>query len=200
MASAQAPASTRYSSSSTWFFGAGNRHQHAWEKLRAVDQQLEAVALHARERSRRPCQRAVKISTAPTGTDRLMADKLGNFAQRFQPGRQIEILGIDHHRLQRHHLKTPVIEPRGQQFWRCRCVACRAGQRSAAGAIPVAHRAQIVDRPQIDLSADQRFGKGLDFNSSLRMRSSRRGTPLLTDSSSTSTSALPLGSTCRAHT
>jgi hypothetical protein len=82
--------------------------------------------LHARETSGRPCQRAVKISTAPTGTDRLMADKPAILRSAFQARCQIEIFGVDHQRLQRHHLKAPVIQTGRQQFGVID-VACRAG-------------------------------------------------------------------------
>jgi hypothetical protein len=139
----------------------------------------------------------VKIRTAPTGTDRLIADSPASL--RTLPGRgQVEVFGIDHHRLQRHHLKAPVIETGRQQLGVVGVLLAMQVDGERQAQFQLRTGGKIVDRAQIDLRGDQRFGKLVDLEQFLRMRSSRNGMPLLIDSSSTSTSAAPWDRPCRA--
>ena len=72
-----------------------------------------------------------------------------------QARHQIEILGVDHQRLQGHHLKTPVIETGGQQLRRVfMLLAVQVdGQRQTQ--FQLRTRGQIVDRAQVDLPRDR---------------------------------------------
>ncbi|MNR34315.1 hypothetical protein D3C85_1520780 [compost metagenome] len=66
--------------------GADNGREHARKECRPVDQQLEAIAGPPRKHRAGQCQRAVKISTAPTGTDKLMAFTSASLRSVASPG------------------------------------------------------------------------------------------------------------------
>src|SRR5476651_2299894 len=162
MASAQAPASTRYSSSSTC------------SSARAIATNIRgkncgpsisnSKLLPSRHGNTAPAMSARRENQYRTHRHRQTDGRqTGNLAQTFQAGGQVEIFSVDHQRLQSHHLKAPVIEPGRQQFGVVLMLFTMKADSQRQTQFQLCAGGEVVDRTQINLRGDQRFGEGLDL-------------------------------------